>query len=308
MSDQISFIGVGNMGNPMAKNLMNAGKKVKVFDISKKMIEKARENNLEVVECLDDLITKETNIVITMLPEGKNSKDIYLGEKGIINKVSKNCLMIDCSTIDIQTSIEIGKKATSLGIKMIDAPVSGGVMGAKKATLNIMVGGTKESFELALPILKIMGKNIFHAGEIGCGNGAKICNNMSLGITMIAASESLMLAKRLNIDIKKVHEIMKNASGNSWPISVYPPVPGLIEGTPSNNKYKAGFSSAMMAKDLKLANEASKSVNAKTPLGKKALEIFSKFCESGNSEADFSAISKLIGGEIWDYPFDPKSE
>ncbi len=308
MSDQISFIGVGNMGNPMAKNLMNAGKKVKVFDISKNMIEKAKKNNLEVVENLEDLITKETNIVITMLPEGKNSKDIYLGEKGIINKVSKNCLIIDCSTIDIQTSIEIGKKATSLGIKMIDAPVSGGIMGAKKATLNIMVGGTKESFELALPILKIMGKNIFHAGEIGCGNGAKICNNMSLGITMIAASESLMLAKRLNIDIKKVHEIMKNASGNSWPISVYPPVPGLIEGTPSNNKYKAGFSSAMMAKDLKLANEASKSVNANTPLGKKALEIFSKFCESGNSEADFSAISKLIGDEIWDYPFDPKSE
>ncbi|SVC53064.1 uncharacterized protein METZ01_LOCUS305918, partial [marine metagenome] len=270
--------------------------------------EKAKKNNLEVVENLDDLITKATNIVITMLPEGKNSKDIYLGEKGIINKVSKNCLIIDCSTIDIQTSIEIGKKATSLGIKMIDAPVSGGIMGAKKATLNIMVGGTKESFELALPILKIMGKNIFHAGEIGCGNGAKICNNMSLGITMIAASESLMLAKRLNIDIKKVHEIMKNASGNSWPISVYPPVPGLIEGTPSNNKYKAGFSSAMMAKDLKLANEASKSVNANTPLGKKALEIFSKFCESGNSEADFSAISKLIGDEIWDYPFDPKSE
>ena len=308
MSDQISFIGVGNMGNPMAKNLMNAGKKVKVFDISKKMIEKAKKNNLEVVENLDDLITKETNIVITMLPEGKNSEDVYLGENGIINKVSKNCLIIDCSTIDIQTSIEIGKKATSLGIKMIDAPVSGGVMGAKRATLNIMVGGTKESFELALPILKIMGKNIFHAGEIGCGNGAKICNNMSLGITMIAASESLMLAKRLNIDIKKVHEIMKNASGNSWPISVYPPVPGLIEGTPSNNKYKAGFSSAMMAKDLKLANKASKSVNANTPLGKKALEIFSKFCESGNSEADFSAISKLIGDEIWDYPFDPKSE
>jgi len=308
MSDQISFIGVGNMGNPMAKNLMNAGKKVKVFDISKKMIEKAKKNNLEVVENLDDLITKETNIVITMLPEGKNSEDVYLGENGIINKVSKNCLIIDCSTIDIQTSIEIGKKATSLGIKMIDAPVSGGVMGAKRATLNIMVGGTKESFELALPILKIMGKNIFHAGEIGCGNGAKICNNMSLGITMIAASESLMLAKRLNIDIKKVHEIMKNASGNSWPISVYPPVPGLIEGTPSNNKYKAGFSSAMMAKDLKLANDASKSVNANTPLGKKALEIFSKFCESGNSEADFSAISKLIGDEIWDYPFDPKKE
>ena len=304
MSDQISFIGVGNMGNPMAKNLMNAGKKVKVFDISKKMIEKAKKNNLEVVENLDDLITKETNIVITMLPEGKNSEDVYLGENGIINKVSKNCLIIDCSTIDIQTSIEIGKKATSLGIKMIDAPVSGGVMGAKRATLNIMVGGTKESFELALPILKIMGKNIFHAGEIGCGNGAKICNNMSLGITMIAASESLMLAKRLNIDIKKVHEIMKNASGNSWPISVYPPLPGLIEGTPSNNNYRAGFSAGMMNKDLKLANECAKQVKASTPLGAMALEIYNKFCEEGNGTKDFSAISKVVGGDAWNYPID----
>ena len=306
MSGVIAFIGVGNMGNPMAENLMKAGNKVKVFDVSKIMIEKAKEKNLEVVGNLDELITNEVTTVITMLPEGKHSKEVYLGENGIINKVSNNCLLIDCSTIDIQSSIEIGKKATQKGIKMIDAPVSGGVMGAQKATLNIMVGGTKEAFELALPLLKIMGKNIFHAGDLGSGNGAKICNNMSLGITMIAASESLMLAKRLNIDIKKVHEIMKNASGNSWPISVYPPVPGLIDGTPSNNKYKAGFSSAMMAKDLKLANEVSKSVKANTPLGKKALEIYSKFCESGNSSADFSAISKLIGDEVWDYPFDPK--
>ena len=308
MTEQVAFIGVGNMGNPMANNLVKAGKKVKVFDVSQNMIEKAREKKLEIVENLDDLITNEVTTVITMLPEGKNSKEVYLGDKGIINKVSNNCLLIDCSTIDIQTSIEIGKKATEKGIKMIDAPVSGGVMGAKKATLNIMVGGSNKAFDLALPILKIMGKNIFHAGEIGCGNGAKICNNMSLGITMIAASESLMLAKRLNIDVKKVHEIMKNASGNSWPISVYPPIPGLIEGTPSNNKYKPGFSSAMMTKDLKLAIDASNVVKANTPLGKKALEIYSKFCESGNSDADFSAISKLIGDEIWDYTFDTKNE
>jgi 3-hydroxyisobutyrate dehydrogenase len=187
---------------------------------------------------------------------------------------------------------------------MIDAPVSGGVMGAQKATLNIMVGGTKEAFDLALPLLKIMGKNIFHAGELGSGNGAKICNNMSLGITMIAASESLMLAKRLNIDIKKVHEIMKNASGNSWPISVYPPLPDLIEGTPSNNNYRPGFSAGMMNKDLKLAYECAKSVNADTPLGKAALEIYEKFCKDGNDDKDFSAISKVIGGDAWDYPIE----
>ena len=304
MSELIAFIGVGNMGNPMAENLMKAGKKVRVFDVSKKMIEKAKEKNLDVVESLDDLITSEVTTVITMLPEGKHSKEVYVGENGILNKVSNNCLLIDCSTIDIKTSIEIGKKATEKGIKMIDAPVSGGVMGAQKATLNIMVGGTKEAFDLALPLLKIMGKNIFHAGDLGSGNGAKICNNMSLGITMIAASESLMLAKRLNIDIKKVHEIMKNASGNSWPISVYPPLPGLIEGTPSNNNYRPGFSAGMMNKDLKLAKECAEQVNASTPLGSMALDIYNKFCEEGNDTKDFSAISKVIGKDAWNYPID----
>ena len=258
MSDTIAFIGVGNMGNPMATNLYKAGYKIKVFDISREMLNKAKENGLETVDNINDLITEKTSTVITMLPEGKHSKKIYLGEDGIINKVSKNCLLIDCSTIDIDTSKEIGKAAENKEILMIDAPVSGGVLGAQKASLNIMVGGSAEAFEKAHPILKIMGKNIYHAGKVGSGNGAKICNNMSLGITMIAASESLMLAKRLNIDIKKVHEIMKNASGNSWPIAVYPPLPGLIEGTPSNNKYKPGFSAGMMNKDLKLANECAK--------------------------------------------------
>jgi len=292
------------MGNPMAENLLKAGNKIKVFDVSKKMLEKAKEKNLEIVDSLENLINDEISTIITMLPEGKHSKEIYLGDNGIINKVSKDCLLIDCSTIDIETSKEIGKAADNQGIMMIDAPVSGGIMGAQKATLNIMVGGSKEAFDRALPVLKVMGKNIYHAGEIGSGNGAKICNNMSLGITMIAASESLMLAKRLNIDIKKVHEIMKNASGNSWPISVYPPLPGLIDGTPSNNNYKPGFSAGMMNKDLKLANECAKNAGADTPLGKMALEIYSKFCEEGNDTKDFSAISKVIGGDAWDYPIE----
>ena len=304
MIEKIAFIGVGNMGGPMAENLLKSGKEIKVFDVSNLMLEKAKEKGLEVATSIKNLISKEISIVITMLPEGKHSKEIYLGDNGIINKVTKDCLLIDCSTIDIETSKEIGKAATDKGIMMIDAPVSGGVMGAQKAALNIMVGGSKEAFDRALPVLNIMGKNIYHAGEIGSGNGAKICNNMSLGITMIAASESLMLAKRLNIDIKKVHEIMKNASGNSWPISVYPPLPGLIEGTPSNNNYRPGFSAGMMNKDLKLANECAKSVNAETPLGKMALQIYSKFCEDGNDSKDFSAISKVIGGDAWDYKID----
>ena len=304
MSDKIAFIGVGNMGNPMAENLLKSGKQITVFDVSNKMIEQAKKKGLNTVNSIESLINNEISTVITMLPEGKHSKEIYLGDKGIINKVSKDCLLIDCSTIDIETSKEIGKVANNQGIMMIDAPVSGGVMGAQKATLNIMVGGSKKAFEKALPLLKIMGKNIFHAGDLGSGNGAKICNNMALGIAMIAASESLMLAKRLNIDIKKVHEIMKNASGNSWPISVYPPLPGLIDGTPSNNNYRPGFSAGMMNKDLKLANDCAKSVNAETPLGKMALEIYDQFCKEGNDTKDFSAISKVIGGNAWDYPID----
>jgi len=301
MSELIAFIGIGNMGNPMAENLIKAGKKVRVYDVSKKMIDKAKEKKFDIASDIDDLLTAEVSTVITMLPAGKHSKEVYLGNNGIINKVSKDCLLIDCSTIDIKTSEEIGNKAKKSGMKMIDAPVSGGVMGAKNATLTFLVGGSKDAFNLAKPLLEIMGKNIFHAGELGCGNGAKICNNMALGISMIGASEALMLAKRLNIDIKKVHEIMKNASGNSWPISVYPPLPGLKEGVPSNNKYRPGFSAGMMSKDLKLAIECAEEVKANTPLGSTANNIYDKFCKEGNDNKDFSAISKVVGGDAWDY-------
>ena len=304
MSELIAFIGIGNMGNPMAENLIKAGKKVRVYDVSKKMIDKAKEKKFDIASDIDDLLTAEVSTVITMLPAGKHSKEVYLGNNGIINKVSKDCLLIDCSTIDIKTSEEIGNKAKKSGMKMIDAPVSGGVMGAKNATLTFLVGGSKDAFNLAKPLLEIMGKNIFHAGELGCGNGAKICNNMALGISMIGASEALMLAKRLNIDIKKVHEIMKNASGNSWPISVYPPLPGLKEGVPSNNKYRPGFSAGMMSKDLKLAIECAEEVKANTPLGSNANNIYDKFCKEGNSNKDFSAISKVVGGDAWDYEID----
>ena len=303
-AELIAFIGVGNMGNPMAENLIKAGKKVRVYDVSNKMIEKAKEKKFEIANNINDLFSNSPTTVITMLPEGKHSKEVYLGNDGIINKVSKDCLLIDCSTIDIKTSIEIGIKAKEKGIKIVDAPVSGGVMGAKNGTLTFLVGGSKDAFDLAKPLLEIMGKNIFHAGELGCGNGAKICNNLALGISMIGASEALMLAKRLNIDIKKVHEIMKSASGNSWPISVYPPLPGLKEGVPSNNKYRPGFSAGMMSKDLKLAIECAEEVKANTPLGSTANNIYDEFCKEGNSNKDFSAISKVVGGDAWDYEID----
>ena len=305
MTDQIAFIGVGNMGNPMADQLVKAGKKVKAFDVSPEMIQKAKDANLDVVNTLDEVL-EGSKFVISMLPEGKHVKSLFLGDKGIIDKISKDAVIIDCSTIDIETSLLLGKEAKNRGIKMIDAPVTGGVMGARVGKLNFLVGGDDEAVELARPLMDIMGQKILHAGPQGSGVGVKICNNMSLGISMIAASEALMLAKRLKMDLKKVHEIMKNASGNNWALSTYTPLPDLTDGVPSNNKYRPGFSAAMMTKDLKLANDAAMSVNASTPLGKHALDIFNEFCEGGDSDTDYSGISKTIGGDAWDYPFDPK--
>ena len=307
MSNHIAFIGVGNMGNPMAQQLVKAGQNVKVFDVSPDIIEIAKQSGLNVISSMEELLQGATT-VISMLPEGKHVRSLYLGENGILKKISKSSLIIDCSTIDIETSLVLGNEAKKIGIKMIDAPVTGGVMGARIGKLNFLVGGSDEAVALAKPLLDIMGQKILHAGAQGSGVGVKICNNMSLGISMIASAEALMLAKRLKMDVKKVHSIIKEASGNNWAMTNYTPLPNLTEGVPSNNKYRPGFTAAMMKKDLNLARDAAKSVNASTPLGKAALDIFSKFCEDGDSETDYSGISKMIGGDVWDYPFDPKGK
>jgi 3-hydroxyisobutyrate dehydrogenase len=305
MSNHIAFIGVGNMGNPMANQLVKAGKDVKVFDVSQDVIKIAKQSGLDVINSMEELLQGATT-VISMLPEGKHVRSLYLGDNGILKKIPKDCLIIDCSTIDIETSLELGNAAKKIGINMIDAPVTGGVMGARIGKLNFLVGGSDEAVAIAKPLFDIMGQKILHAGAQGSGVGVKICNNMSLGISMIASAEALMLAKRLKMDVKKVHSIIKEASGNNWAMTNYTPLPNLTEGVPSNNKYRPGFSAAMMTKDLKLANDAAKSVDASTPLGKAALEIFSDFCKDGDSETDYSGISKKIGGDAWDYPFDPK--
>ena len=240
MSNHIAFIGVGNMGNPMANQLVKAGKDVRVFDVSSEVIKIAKKSGLNVINSMDELLDGAIT-VISMLPEGKHVKSLYLGEKGILKKISKDCLIIDCSTIDIETSLELGNEAKKLGIKMIDAPVTGGVMGARVGKLNFLVGGSDEAVVIAKPLFDIMGQKILHAGEQGSGVGVKICNNMSLGISMIASAESLMLAKRLKMDVKKVHQIIKEASGNNWAMTNYTPLPNLTEGVPSNNKYRPGF-------------------------------------------------------------------
>ena len=307
MSNHIAFIGVGNMGNPMANQLVKAGQNVKVFDVSPDVIEIAKQSGLNVISSMEELLEGATT-VISMLPEGKHVRSLYLGDNGILKKIPKDCLIIDCSTIDIETSLALGSEAKKIGINMIDAPVTGGVMGARIGKLNFLVGGTDEAVALAKPLFDIMGQKILHAGAQGSGVGVKICNNMSLGISMIASAEALMLAQRLKMDVKKVHSIIKEASGNNWAMTNYTPLPNLTEGVPSNNKYRPGFTAAMMKKDLNLARDAAKSVDASTPLGKAALDIFSKFCEDGDSETDYSGISKMIGGYAWDYPFDPKGK
>ena len=307
MSNHIAFIGVGNMGNPMANQLVKAGQNVKVFDVSSDVIEIAKQSGLNVINSMEELLEGATT-VISMLPEGKHVRSLYLGDNGILKSIPKDCLIIDCSTIDIETSLALGNEAKKIGINMIDAPVTGGVMGARAGKLNFLVGGTDEAVALAKPLFDIMGQKILHAGAQGSGVGVKICNNMSLGISMIASAEALMLAQRLKMDVKKVHSIIKEASGNNWAMTNYTPLPNLTEGVPSNNKYRPGFTAAMMKKDLNLARDAAKSVDASTPLGKAALDIFSKFCEDGDSETDYSGISKKIGGDAWDYPFDPKGK
>ena len=249
MSNHIAFIGVGNMGNPMAQQLVKAGQNVKVFDVSPDVIEIAKQSGLNVINSMKKLLEGAAT-VISMLPEGKHVRSLYLGDNGILKHIPKDCLIIDCSTIDIETSLALGSEAKNIGINMIDAPVTGGVMGARAGKLNFLVGGTNEAVALAKPLFDIMGQKILHAGAQGSGVGVKICNNMSLGISMIASAEALMLAKRLKMDVKKVHSIIKEASGNNWAMTNYTPLPNLTEGVPSNNKYRPGFTAAMMKKDL----------------------------------------------------------
>lgn len=304
MTEVIGFIGLGNMGMPMVGQLLKAGYTVRVFDMSENALKQARKVGASVAASIKDTARGAT-IVATMLPAGQHVRAVYLADDGLIASAAPGTLLIDSSTIDVETSRAVGAAAVKAGLEMIDAPVTGGVMAARVGKLNFMVGGTQESFNRAKPILEIMGRKIVFAGPQGSGIGVKICNNMSLGISMIAAAETLMLAKRLELDLERTFEIISDASGQNWALNNYCPLPGLLDSVPSNDGYKPGFTAAMMRKDLRLSQNAALSVNACTPLAAHALSIFSHFCDSGDSETDYSGISKLIGGDAWNYPFDP---
>ena len=294
---KLGFIGLGNMGGPMARNLLKAGHEVKVFDLSADAIAACVALGAVGVEQAVD-VAQDVECVVTMLPAGPHVAGVYGGETGLLAAATKGTLFIDSSTIDVETARKVAGDAEAAGMVMVDAPVSGGVGGAEAGTLTFMVGGTEIGFAQAKPFLEVMGKNIFHAGASGNGQVAKVCNNMLLGISMIATSEAFILGEKLGLDAQTLFDISSTASGQCWSMTSYCPVPGPVPGSPANNDYAPGFSAAMMLKDLRLAQGAAQSAKASTPLGAMAESLYARMEQSGHDQMDFSAIVKLLKGEL----------
>ena len=292
---RIGFIGLGNMGLPMAQNLIKAGHQVEGVDLNPASIEKLKAAGGTGVE-FAKVAASRADVVITMLPAGKQVREVYLGAGGIIENANPGTLLIDCSTIDVETARAVAAEAEKRGLLMLDAPVSGGVGGASAATLTFMVGGSARAFTRAQSILQKMGKTIVHAGDAGTGQAAKICNNMILGVSMIAVSEAFVLAEKLGLDHQKLFDISSKSSGQCWSMTTYCPVPGPVPTSPANRDYQAGFTAAMMLKDLKLAQEAAKAAGAKTQLGADAERIYSAYVESGEAGRDFSGVIRFVRG------------
>jgi 3-hydroxyisobutyrate dehydrogenase len=291
---KIAFIGLGNMGGPMAANLCKAQHHVMAYDLSDQAVTAAVARGAHKAASAAEAV-RQAEIVITMLPAGKHVREVY--EKDVLPNAGKDTLLIDCSTIDVDSARHVAALADKAGLEMIDAPVSGGVGGATAGTLTFMTGGPEASFAKARPILEKMGKNIVLAGPSGSGQAAKICNNMMLAISMIGVSEGFMLAKRLGLDFQKLFDIASTSSGQSWALTNYCPVPGPVPTSPANRDYQPGFTAAMMLKDLLLAQQAANAVGASTPLGAGAAQLFNLFVNSGNSAKDFSGIIRMLDGK-----------
>ena len=293
---KIGFIGLGNMGMPMAQNLLKAGHEVTGFDLNVDATERLAASGGSTANSIADAC-KAAEVVITMLPAGEQVREVYLGAGGVLATVGPETLLIDCSTIDVATAREVAQAARDKALAMVDAPVSGGVAGAEGASLTFMVGGDDAAFERARPMLEAMGKTIVHAGGPGNGQAAKICNNMILGASMIVVSEAFLLAEKLGLDAQKLFDISSKSSGQCWSMTSYCPVPGLVPTSPANRDYKAGFTAAMMLKDLKLAQAAARATHATTPLGAGAAAVYERFIDSGDSSVDFSGIIRYLRGD-----------
>ena len=292
---QIGFIGLGNMGLPMARNLIKAGHPVCGYDVSAAALDKFSAAGGISVRSLD-VASMGVDLVITMLPGREQVREVYLAPGGVLASAKPGTLLIDCSTVDVETARAVAAAANVNELDMLDAPVSGGVAGAEAGTLTFMVGGGDQAFARAKPVLEAMGKIIIQAGAAGSGQAAKICNNMILGISMIAVCEAFVLAEKLGLDPHKLFEIASQSSGQCWSLTSCCPVPGPVPTSPANRDYQAGFTSAMMLKDLNLAQDAARLTRAITPLGAGAAAVYQRFVEDGGAATDFSGIIRFLRG------------
>mgnify|MGYP000060954233 FL=1 len=288
--NKIGFIGLGNMGGPMASNLVASGLSVTGYDLNEEVNLLAKDNGIQISSNIESLI-EDIDVLITMLPASEHVEKVYLGEN-LLDKLDKSILIIDCSTIAPEISVKVASAAKEKGLEMIDAPVSGGVAGAHAGTLTFITGGSPKSIELATPVLKKMGNQVLHAGNNGSGQIAKICNNMLLAVHMCGTAEAIALGVKNGLDPSVISKIMQSSSGNNWSLEKYNPFPGIMPNAPSSNEYKGGFLNKLMLKDLGLAAQISKNSDAETPMGDKARELYEELSELGLGELDFSSIQK----------------
>ena len=290
---RIAFIGLGHMGGGMAPNLVRAGHEVSAFDLSEEALARAAEQGCRRAASAAEAVTN-AEVVITMLPAAGHVLGVYRDQ--VFGMAPASALLIDCSTIDVGSARTVAEEAAGNGYEMVDAPVSGGIAAAAGGTLAFMVGGAPQAFERARPILEPMAKAVIHAGDAGAGQAAKICNNMILGATMVVTCEAFVLAQKLGLDPKVFFDISSQASGQSWSMTTYCPVPGVGPKTPADNDYDGGFASALMLKDLKLAMQAAEQAGVELEMGEEAEEEYEKFVEAGGGGKDFSGIIKMIDG------------
>jgi 3-hydroxyisobutyrate dehydrogenase len=288
---KIAFIGLGNMGGGMAANLVKARHEVNAFDLAEAALIQAKSNGCQTYSNVREAVSG-VDAVVSMLPNGKIVADVF--KKDVIGHAPSAALLLDCSTIDVDTARNVTAEAASAGYQMVDAPVSGGIAAANGGTLTFMVGGTDAAFARAEPILSAMGKAVIHAGASGAGQAAKICNNMLLGASMIATCETFAMAEKLGLDLQTFYDISSKASGQNWSMTSYCPVPGVGPQSPADKDYQGGFATALMLKDLKLAMEAAQSVGADVPMGARAAELYQAFADAGQGGLDFSAIIKSL--------------
>ena len=289
MAQSVLFIGLGNMGFPMARNLSKKGFAVHGFDIASHLKERFEKEGGQAVSSLEETAST-SEVVISMLPGGKELEELYVTKQKLLSFLKKGTLIIDCTTADPEASRSVAKKGGEISLGMLDAPVSGGTAGARQGTLTFIVGGKKSDFEKANPYFSAMGKNIFYAGPSGNGQAVKVCNNMLLAIHMIGSCEALALGKSLGLDVKTLSQIMRASSGNNWSLEKYNPCPGIMENVPSSKNYEGGFAVQLMLKDLSLAMQAAHSSGQKTDLGKRAFEIYKQHKEEGFALKDFAHV------------------